>query len=222
MESYIINEKTIELPTSWVDCSFEKFLKFSTLSNSLSEREGREIVTDADEWQQTLDDLKDNTKILSFWCNMPESEISLMDLDVASDIMSKLSFIGEAYMPISIDSFTIGDEKFYLPKELMAKTSFGRYIEAEQLEIQANMLKEGVLEVLPRQVAILCKKEGEEDKLDDDLIDRRAKQFEKLDMATIWDVGFFLGKLEQRLMLDFLISQSHQVEKKNLSQEMGG
>ena len=81
------------------------------------------------------------------------------------------------------------------------------------------MLKEGVLSVLPRQVAILCKKEGEEEKLDDALIDRRAKQFEKLDMATIWDVGFFLGMLEQRLMLDFLISQKVQEEKKSLSQE---
>ena len=133
--------------------------------------------------------------------------------------MNKLKFLGEEYLPISIDSFTIGDEKFYLPKKLMAKSSFGRYIEAEQLEIQANMLKEGVLSVLPRQVAILCKKEGEEEKLDDALIDRRAKQFEKLDMATIWDVGFFLGMLEQRLMLDFLISQKVQEEKKSLSQE---
>ena len=219
METYIVNEKAIELPTSWVECTFERFLKFSEISDRISSKETREILTDADEWQQTLDDLKDNTQVLSFWCNLPESEISLLDLDVATEIMNKLKFLGEEYLPISIDSFTIGDEKFYLPKKLMAKSSFGRYIEAEQLEIQANMLKEGVLSVLPRQVAILCKKEGEEDKLDDALIDKRAKQFEKLDMATIWDVGFFLGRLEQKLMLDFLISQKVQEEKKSLSQE---
>ena len=130
----------------------------------------------------------------------------MMDLDVANDIMSKLSWVGEKYTPINIDSFTIGDEKFYLPKDLMAKSSFGRFIEAEQLELQANMLDNGVIEILPRQIAILCKKEGEEEKLNDALIDERAKKFEKLDMATIWDVGFFLSKLEQKLTLNFLIS----------------
>ena len=31
---------------------------------------------------------------------------------------------------------------------------------------------------MPRQLAILCKKEDEDEKLNDDLIDQRAKMFE--------------------------------------------
>ena len=43
----------------------------------------------------------------------------------------------------------------------MRKSSFGRYIEAEQLEIQSSMIDQGKIEYMPRQIAILCKKEGD-------------------------------------------------------------
>jgi len=217
MEKYIINEKEVNIPNSWLECSFERFLKFANLLKTI-ERETKEVKTDVDEWEQALQDIKDNTKILSFWCEMPESEISLIDLDVANDVMTTLDFLNEAYNPININSFTIGEEKFILPENLMKNSSFGRYIEAEQLELHANMLEQGRLDVLPKQIAILCKKEGEEEKLDDDLIDKRAKMFEKLDMATIWDVGFFLSKLEQKLMLNFLISQEREETQRPKSQ----
>ena len=94
----------------------------------------------------------------------------------------------------------------------MAKSSFGRYVEAEQLELQTKLLKNGRLEIMPRQVAILCKKEGEIEKLNDDIIDQRAILFRKLDMAAILDIGFFLTKLEQKLTLTFLISQADQMK----------
>jgi len=206
MEDFIVNEKEIELPSSWEDVSWEKFLGFSKLIEKLTTREELDSKDEAAQWQRTLDELKDNTKILSFWCNLPEEEIGMLDMEKANEIMQVLSFINESYKPIHLDSFTLGDEKFILPEEFMENSSFGRYIEAEQLELHANMMEKGRLDVLPKQIAILCKKEGEEEKLNDDLIDERAKKFEKLDMATIWDIGFFLGKLEQKLMLSFLTS----------------
>lgn len=207
METYIINKKTVEIPLSWEELDWAKFISFSKLLDTLSLGSGSKTKTDSEEWEETLQDLKNNTKILSFWCGLQESEISMLDLEVANDMMTKLSFLNETYTPISIDSFVMGEERFMLPENFMKQSSFGRYIEAEQLELQSNLIDKGKIDVLPRQIAILCKKEDEIEKLDDDLIDKRAKQFEKLDMATIWDVGFFLNKLEQRLMLSFLISQ---------------
>tara|TARA_R100001244_G_C5163443_1_gene131199 strand:+ start:1441 stop:2091 length:651 start_codon:yes stop_codon:yes gene_type:complete len=207
MEEFVLNEKEVKIPNCWADVSFKQFMEFSKLIGGFEDKgevkEGDEVA----QWERTLDDLKDNTKVLSFWCNLDEQEVSMLDLDMASEVMKTLAFVSEPYTPIHISSFKIGDEKFILPEELMQKSSFGRYIEAEQLEMQANLLEKGRIEILPRQIAILCKKEGESEKLNDDLIDKRAKLFEKLDMATIWDVAFFLGKLEQRLMLSFLISQ---------------
>lgn len=216
MEDFIINKKEIALPTSWEDVSWEKFLGFSKLIDTLTVKGEVDSKDEAAQWQRTLDELKDNTKILSFWCDLPEEEIGMLDMEDANKIMKLLSFVSESYKPIHIDSFTLGDEKFLLPEKFMENSSFGRYIEAEQLELHANMLDEGKIDILPRQIAILCKKEGEEEKLNDDVIDERAKKFGKLDMATVWDVGFFLNKLEQGLMISFLTS----LEKETTQQQV--
>ena len=99
----------------------------------------------------------------------------------------------------------------------MQSSSFGRYVEAEQLELQSNMLEKGKLSILPRQIAILCKKEGEsEGKIVDAIVDKRSLQFRKLSMATVWDVGFFLTKLEQRLIFSSLIYQEEEMQTQNL------
>lgn len=203
METFILNEKEIDIPTQWVDVNFGKFLGFKKLLNSLKLDEDEEI----DDIELTLRNLKNNTTILSFWTGLTEDEISLWDIEDAQKVMSKLDFASEAYQPISISSFKLDEEEFFLPEEFMTKSSFGRYIEAEQLEMQQNLIEKGNFEYLPKQIAILCKKKGEEEKLNDDLIEKRAEKFKKLDMATIWDVGFFLQKLEQKYTIHSLISQ---------------
>ena len=128
METFVVNENIIELPASWFDISFKKFKQFSVLLDGFDKRkeisEGDEVA----QWESTLVDLKENTKILSFWSELDESEISMIDLDVATDMMRSLSFVSESYTPVHIDSFTIGGEKFLLPEELMVKSSFGRYV----------------------------------------------------------------------------------------------
>ncbi len=202
MDTLTINEQEIDIPTHWGDVTFDKFLKFSKLIKTLYEdTEG------LDDIEQTLRNLKDNTIILSFWTDKTEEEISMWDLEEAQNVMSKLNFTQDNYEPISIGSFTINEETFHLPQEFMGKSSFGRYIEAEQLEMQQGLIEKGDLDYLPRQIAILAKKEEEEEKLNDDLIDERADKFKQLDMATVWDVGFFLQKLEQECMINSLISQ---------------
>tara|TARA_B110000285_G_scaffold223698_1_gene279553 strand:- start:3855 stop:4490 length:636 start_codon:yes stop_codon:yes gene_type:complete len=202
MDTLKINEQEIDIPTHWGDVTFDKFLKFSKLIKTLYEdTEG------LDDIEQTLRNLKDNTIILSFWTDKTEEEISMWDLEEAQNVMSKLNFTQDNYEPISIGSFTINEETFHLPQEFMGKSSFGRYIEAEQLEMQQGLIEKGDLDYLPRQIAILAKKEEEEEKLNDDLIDERAEKFKQLDMATVWDVGFFLQKLEQECMISSLISQ---------------
>tara|TARA_R110002074_G_scaffold161515_3_gene319706 strand:+ start:606 stop:1280 length:675 start_codon:yes stop_codon:yes gene_type:complete len=213
MAEFIINEKTIEIPDGWTHVTFDRFLGFAKICKTLEERD---VVKDKESdigLTNALKDLEDNTKILSYWCQLPEDEISMMDMEVANDIMKHLSYLNDEYMPINISSFSINDEKFILPEEFMQKSSFGRYIEAEQLELQTKLLKTGRLEIMPRQLAIICKKEGEDEKLNDALIDKRAELFRKLDMATIWDVAFFLIKLEQKLTMISLISQEETMKE---------
>jgi|TARA_R110002074_G_scaffold1973_3_gene11877 hypothetical protein len=220
MKSFILNDVEVNLPEDWADIKFNKFLEFTKLIGAFDKRDELDSSNEVAVWERTLDDLQDSTKVLSFWCGMSENEISMIDLDLATEIMNQLSFINEAYEPIALKDFTFEGEKYNLPQDLMADSSFGRYVEAEQLELQSNLIDEGKIEILTRQVAILCKKEGEGEKLDDEVINKRAEAFKNLDMATIWDVAFFFSKLEQKLMLNFLISQAVQeIPKQELQQK---
>ena len=63
MEEYKINDKTISFPSSWEDCSWEKFMQFVKLSESIDSQEKIKGTDQADEWEQTLKDLKNNTKV---------------------------------------------------------------------------------------------------------------------------------------------------------------
>ena len=208
MKEFKISDKKVNIPETWLDINWSTFLKFTKIIKSYDEELKKQEESDSDkEYAEVLLNLDFNTKILSFWTGCTIEEVSHWDMQEANEIMKQISFVNQEYVPIDIKSFTIGEEKFFLPKDLMRKSSFGRYIEAEQLEIQSSMIDQGKIEYMPRQIAILCKKEGEEEKLDDDVIDKRAKMFEQLDMATIWDVAFFLNKLEQGLLTSFLTSQ---------------
>ena len=214
MTEFNLNDNIIELPDTWMEVNFQQFTGFTKLIQSFVEREQANKGDEGKEWENALLDLKDNTQILCYWSKLTEEQISMLDIDVAAKLMNHLTFLNETYMPIHIESFVIEEQKFYLPQEFMQKSSFGRYIEAEQLELHSNMLDKGNLDILPRQVAILCKKEGEDEKIDDAIIDKRAEMFKKLDMATIWDVAFFLNKLEQRLVISSLTLQEVEVMQK--------
>jgi len=207
MKKFILNEKEVELPENWDEVNFDLFQKFSEVIKGFD----IEGYSKLDEYESVLENLKTNTKIISFWTGLTEDEVSYCDLDDVTKIINHLNFLNDEYEPKDIESFTLGQDEYIIPTEFMQNSSFGRYVEAEQLELQANMLEKGKLSILPRQIAIICKKEGEEEgKLVDAVIDKRALKFKKLSMSTIWDVGFFLNKLEQRLMLSFLIYQGEE------------
>jgi hypothetical protein len=226
MVTITINEKDIDIPSNWADITFEQFLGFSKLAKSQkTEEELEQKYEDLDEelksLQITMDNIKFNTKLACYFTDMTEDEIAMCDMEKVEEILKCISFLQAEYQPINIKSFKMGDEEFILPLPGMVKENFGTYIEAEQIELNNRKLEAGIIEVLPRQVAILCRKKGEKRGLiDDDLIDKREKLFHKLDMATVWDVGFFLLRQEQLLMTSFLTSlKEEKTTKQKLPQK---
>ena len=225
MITITINEKDIDIPSNWTDITFEQFLAFSNLSKSQkTEEELKEKYADLDEelkdLQITMDNIKFNTKLACFFTDMTEDEMAMCDMEVVENILKALGFLQTQYMPIAISSFKIGEEEFFLPKPGMVEENFGTYIEAEQIELNNKKLKAGILEGLPKQVAILCRKKGEKRGLiNDKLIEERESKFKKLDMATIWDVAFFLFRQEQLLMTSFLTSLKEEMLKPKQQQK---
>lgn len=219
MKTILINEKEIDVPSSWNNITFEKFNRFSKLISSQSnEEELNEKYAELDEdvrtLQVSLDNVKLNTKLACFWSGLPEEEISMCNIDEVEEILSSMDFLNESYIPIAIDKFKFKGIDYFLPQAGLAKENFGKFIEAEQVEINNKRLEKGDLSALPRQMAILCKRKGEENGLiNDDVIDKRVKAFQKIDMATIWDVAFFLTQQESLLMnlsLTYLLQEATQ------------
>ena len=138
----------------------------------------------------------------------------MCNIDEVEEILSSMDFLNESYVPIAIDKFKFKGIDYFLPQAGLAKENFGKFIEAEQVEINNKRLEKGDLSALPKQMAILCKRKGEENGLiNDDVIDKRVKAFQKMDMATIWDVAFFLTQQENLLMnlsLTYLLQEATQ------------
>ena len=210
MKSIKLGEKNIEIPSGWVDVPFKKFNEFTKILKSLStdeefEKKYSDLDKDIRDLQISLEHVKFNTRVVAFWTGLTEEEISVCELEEVDNALKEMSFLNETYEPIALSKFTINNETYYMPEVGMADDNFGTYIEAEQVEIHNQRLEKGDLSVIPKQAAIIAKKKGEKRGLiNDKLVHKRAKIFENLDMATIWDIGFFLAKQEKRLMGNFL------------------
>tara|TARA_B100001094_G_C18055641_1_gene732335 strand:- start:43 stop:729 length:687 start_codon:yes stop_codon:yes gene_type:complete len=226
MKTIVISDKEIDIPTAWNNITFEKFNEFTKLvksQKSLEELEEELVEVDESikELQISLANIQMNTKLACFWTGLSEHEIAMCNIDEVEDVIASMSFLNEAYSPIALDSFKFQGTEYFLPKGGFEGENFGTFIEAEQIELNNKKLEKGVLDVLPRQIALLCKKKGEKRGLvNDALIDKREKKFKKLDMATIWDVGFFLTQHESSLMMLFLTSlRQEEMQKQELQQK---
>jgi len=206
MKTIIVNEKEIDVPTSWNNIRFDRFNEFSKLINSQkTEAEFNEEFKHLDEeirsLEWSLENVRMNTKLACFWTGLSEEEISMCNIEEVEEILTSMDFLNESYVPIAIDKFKFKGVEYFLPKPGMVEENFGTFIEAEQVEINNKRLEKGDLSALPKQMAILCKKKGEErGVINDDVVNKRANAFKKMDMATIWDVGFFLTQHESSLM----------------------
>ncbi len=212
MKTIIVNDKEIDVPTGWDNIRFDRFNEFSKLVNSQkTQEEFNEENSHLDEYirelEWSLENVRMNTKLACFWTGLPEEEISMCNIETIEEVLKSMDFMNESYVPIAIEKFKFKGFEYFLPKPGMKGENFGTYIETEQVEINNKRLEKGDLSVLPKQIAILCKRKGEEKGLvNDEVVKKRAAAFQKLDMATIWDVGFFLTQHESSLMTLFLTS----------------
>ena len=65
-------------------------------------------------------------------------------------------------------------------------------------------MKHGRFDVLPEQMAILCREVGEE--YDDDIIPEKTEKFRELTMDIVWEFSFFLTMQSIKLTRTFQTS----------------
>ena len=214
MIQILIGDKKHDIPTDWKDMTLEFWCKmYNVISKYVRRDENGEIIEDISESE--LEGARLNKDLFMALTGLSEKE--MVDLDANSVNQSVIYFHStlQQYKPKGITEFTFEDEVYYFPKEFLKSNTFGDYIEATHLEETVKVMKHGRFDILPEQMAILCRRAGEE--YDDDAIPEKTERFKQLKMDLVWEFAFFLTQQSVKLSKTFPI---YSVENLDLQKEV--
>ena len=197
-----IKEEKYKIPTQWKDITLEYWCGLYNIiknyTETAEESETEEIV------EPKLDEVKVlrmNKEIFKYVTGINDAMLNKLDLESVNSAVSSIGQMMEEYKPKGIDRFEFDGEVYFFPKEFLKQNTFGDYIESTQLDATIQMMKHGNFDVLPEQMAILCRKANEE--YDDDIIPSKSDNFKKLTMDIVWEFSFFLTMQSVKLTRTF-------------------
>ena len=194
-----IQDKNYEIPTEWGDMTLEYWYGLYAIINKYNKRDEEGNIIEAE--HSTVEVLKMNKEIFMYLTGFKERQMNNLDLDSVNVAINTFAGTLEEYKPKGIQKFELDGETYYFPKEFLKRNTFGDYIEATHLESTIKIMKHGKFDVLPEQMAILCRAAGEE--YDDDIIPEKTEKFKKLTMDIVWEFSFFLTMQSVKLTRTF-------------------
>jgi hypothetical protein len=211
-----IENKKYDIPTDWSEitleywCGLYSIIKKYTKKDEEKEKNGE--VSEFDESKlEEFEMLKMNRDMFQYMTGITDDMLDNIDIDSMSEALITIGDLLKEYEPKNIEYFDFEDEKYYFPKEFLKKNTFGDYIESTQLDMYIDIMKNGRFDVLPEQMAILCRREGEE--YDDNVIQEKADKFKQLKMDVVWEFGFFLTQQSVKLTRTFQMFLGKQTEE---------
>ncbi len=211
-----IQDKKYDIPTDWSEitleywCGLYSIIKKYTKKDEEKEKNGE--VSEFDE--SKLDEfemLKMNRDMFQYMTGITDDMLDNVDINSMNEALTIISELLQEYKPKGMDNFTFEDEKYFFPKEFLKKNTFGDYIEATQLDMYIDIMKNGRFDVLPEQMAILCRRIDEE--YDESVIQEKADKFKQLKMDVVWEFGFFLTQQSVKLTKTFQMFLGKQTEE---------
>jgi len=204
--------KTINIPTDWEDMTLnywcgihriiEKYRKKQDFSEKIeNEKEIKDGYTESLR-TATFDFLKQrdlinmNKEVFQYVAQISDEDIEKVDMDAATKVLNAMEVFQEDFKPKGLDGFVFEGEKYYFPLDNMSGNTFQDYIEATQIEMNIESMTNGNYDILPQQMAILCRKEGEE--YDEEIIKEKTEKFRKLKMDLVLEFSFFLAKQNKK------------------------
>lgn len=205
-------EKEVVIPTEWKDMTLNywcgmvtiiktHFDKANAIKKSNEQQDENHLESYLDFSNKKLEDFQAiqlNKDLFGYMTGLNKEEMALVDINSVNKVVSVIDTLIEEYKPKGIKSFDYEDETYYFPSDYLKKNTYGDYIEATQLDMYIETMKHGKFDVLPEQMAILCKRIDE--KYDDDIIPEKTEKFKNLTMDIIWEFGFFLTKQKKKLI----------------------
>ena len=194
-----IQDESYDIPTNWKDMTVRYWCGLYAIINQYNKRdENGEIV---EEEHSEVQLLKMNRDIFMYLTGLKQSEMEKLDVDSVNAAITAFSGTLEEYKPKGIDRFELEEEVYLFPKEFLKRNTFGDYIESTHLESTIEIMKHGRFDVLPEQMAILCRRVDEE--YDDDIIASKTEKFKELTMDIVWEFSFFLTMQSVKLTRTF-------------------
>lgn len=205
-------EKEVVIPTEWKDMTLDYWCGMITIIKSHYDRsnliknskeENKEVnhlESYLDFSNSQLEDFQNiqlNKELFGYMTGLDKEQMNLIDINSVAKVISVLEKLMEDYKPKDKRTFECDGETYYFPSEFLKQNTYGDYIEATQLDMYIESMKHGKFDVLPEQMAILCRRIDE--KYDDDIIPEKTQKFRKLSMDTIWEFGFFLTQQNRKL-----------------------
>lgn len=206
------DDKSIDfdIPTEWKDMTLKYWTELSSIIRK--HQKGVELkknsITDQYSEDENLDNIvKDveflhemhlNRDIFCYLSGLEKDDMHLVDMNKVTEVINTLGVLTEEYEPKGLKSFEFEGETYYFPSEFLKKNTYGDFIESTQLEMSIENMKNGRYDVLPEQMAILCRRIDET--YDEDLIDEKTEKFKGLTMDVVFEFAFFLTNQNQNLL----------------------
>jgi hypothetical protein len=171
-------------------------LKRNSISDSIdvSEEEYNTILNNS----KFLNEAQLNRDIFCYLSGLDKHYMKSVNMEQVTQVINAIGILTEEYEPKGINSFELDGETYYFPSEFLKKNTYGDFIEATQLDMTVESMRNGRYDVLPEQMAILCRKSGEE--YDDEAIPEKAEKFKQLTMDIVFEFAFFLTNQNQKLL----------------------
>ena len=194
-----IQDKSYEIPTEWKDITLRYWCGLYSIINKYNKRDEEGNVIEEEHSEVEL--LKMNRDIFMYLTGLSLNKMNELDVDSVNTAVATFSQLLEEYKPQGIEKFELDGEEYLFPKEFLRRNTFGDYIAATHLESTIEIMKHGRFDVLPEQMAILCRRADEE--YDDDAIPAKTEKFKELTMDFVWEFSFFLTMQSVKLTRTF-------------------
>jgi hypothetical protein len=208
MQRFEINGAIYDIPTDYSEMTIEEYCglykvleKHTEIDNDNSE------VTE----HQTLMFYFD---LFKHFTGLDDKVVSRIPTDDVTAFVNSLSGLYQPYNAKGILSFQFEGETYNFPQKLFKDETFGSYIESAQLDLNTKFLAHRRFDVLPEQMAILCRKPFEP--YSDEIVEIRKEAFKKLTMDVVFEFAFFLTKkmkhLDNALQMSLLMVEAEKAE----------
>ena len=193
-----VGKHKCSIPNKWNEMNVSEYAKIVKILSDFDIKKIEDLEDEHEKEQQKLINIKANRDVFKFLSGLEDDVIqqcNLTQMNQCLDLMNQFlnSEVDKGIIEENKQqSFKWKNKKYLFPFPNMKESTFGDYIEAEQVTINAHEMEGGRFGLIARQMAILCKEEGE--KTNDDLIEKKTRLFEKLPMDIVWKFVFFLSK----------------------------